>query len=238
MINRITIHHTGGAHTPNATDLNAYHFVVDGAGKVHDGRWPVSANVGRLSPGRYAAHTLGLNTGNIGVSMAAMHGGQWGNPRASKAFPTTAQVDATVAHVATLADRYGIRPDRRFILTHAEVQTTLGITQRQKWDFDYDPYGLMDTRDPVRIGDMLRGLVTAHMGGPPQAHVPETRRTLRRGATGEDVRALQAALSVAADGAFGPATDAAVRAFQRRNELLPDGVVGPTTWAALSPDSP
>lgn len=58
--------------------------------------------------------------------------------------------------------------------------------------------------------------------------------TLRRGSTGAAVIALQKALAVTADGAFGPLTEAAVRTFQSRHDLPATGVVGPTTWAALA----
>ena len=59
-------------------------------------------------------------------------------------------------------------------------------------------------------------------------------RTLRRGDRGAEVAALQRALGIAADGAFGPATDRAVRAFQRAKGLAADGIVGPRTRAALT----
>ena len=66
---------------------------------------------------------------------------------------------------------------------------------------------------------------------------------LRRGAKGEDVKRLQTLLkshgspSLAVDGDFGPATEAAVRHFQSEHKLVVDGVVGPQTWAALG-DAP
>ncbi|MEU3223875.1 peptidoglycan-binding protein [Streptomyces sp. NPDC006976] len=62
---------------------------------------------------------------------------------------------------------------------------------------------------------------------------------LAEGATGEDVKRLQRALTaalgstVAADGSFGPATATAVRSYQTSRELTADGTVGPATWAAL-----
>jgi peptidoglycan hydrolase-like protein with peptidoglycan-binding domain len=50
---------------------------------------------------------------------------------------------------------------------------------------------------------------------------------------GTDVRAVQRALGVEADGIVGPVTRAAIVAFQRRNGLAADGIVGPLTLRAL-----
>jgi peptidoglycan hydrolase-like protein with peptidoglycan-binding domain len=55
---------------------------------------------------------------------------------------------------------------------------------------------------------------------------------------GPAVRALQHLLrhhgqSIAADGIFGPKTDAAVRAFQKAEGLTVDGKAGPQTWTAI-----
>jgi peptidoglycan hydrolase-like protein with peptidoglycan-binding domain len=62
---------------------------------------------------------------------------------------------------------------------------------------------------------------------------------LRRGSTGSAVAALQRVLTdlghaLAADGKFGPRTDAAVRAFQTRAGLTANGIVGPLAKAALA----
>jgi Putative peptidoglycan binding domain len=48
-----------------------------------------------------------------------------------------------------------------------------------------------------------------------------------------EVRALQHALGVPADGVFGPQTEKAVKHYQRKHGLTVDGVVGPATRQAL-----
>jgi peptidoglycan DL-endopeptidase CwlO len=56
---------------------------------------------------------------------------------------------------------------------------------------------------------------------------------LSRGATGPQVRALQRALGIAADGVFGAQTQRAVRAFQQSHGLQASGAAGPLTLKAL-----
>ena len=53
---------------------------------------------------------------------------------------------------------------------------------------------------------------------------------LKNGSKGEDVKKLQTKLGLAADGAFGPGTEAKVKAWQAANGLVADGVVGDGTW--------
>lgn len=75
----------------------------------------------------------------------------------------------------------------------------------------------------------------------PATAAPNARQTLRRGATGPAVEALQQRLlqlradlsPFGADGDFGKLTDKAVRAFQRTAGVAVDGVVGPVTWRRL-----
>ncbi|MDN2567286.1 N-acetylmuramidase domain-containing protein [Aquibium sp. A9E412] len=66
---------------------------------------------------------------------------------------------------------------------------------------------------------------------------------LRRGDAGAAVRALQVALTAhghptAADGVFGPRTEAALRGFQKQAGLAVDGIAGPRTAAALARPAP
>lgn len=64
---------------------------------------------------------------------------------------------------------------------------------------------------------------------------------LKKGAKGDQVKALQALLigygyscgSSGVDGSFGPATDKAVRAYQKAVGIGVDGSVGPVTWGKL-----
>lgn len=66
-------------------------------------------------------------------------------------------------------------------------------------------------------------------------------RYLKKGCTGEDVKALQILLigrgyscgSYGADGEFGSATDAAVRKYQQSKGLDVDGIAGPATLGSL-----
>lgn len=73
----------------------------------------------------------------------------------------------------------------------------------------------------------------------PPTTPPSTSTNLRGGSRGEAVRQLQRDLNslgykLAADGDFGPKTDAAVRRFQRDRGLAADGIVGPKTRAAIA----
>lgn len=154
---RIIWHWSAGTHTPSAMDRQHYHFIIDGAGKVHPGNLPPEANL-NTGDGQYAAHTRGCNTGAIGIAVAAMAGAVE-RPFASGKYPVTqAQVDALVRVTRELAAKYRIPVTRETILSHAEVQPTLKIAQRGKWDIAWIP-GMAAPGDPVKVGDKLRALV-------------------------------------------------------------------------------
>lgn len=151
---RIIIHWTAGGHKPSALDLSHYHYVIAGDGAVHTGKWPVSANAKPVA-GKYAAHTLNCNTGSIGVSLAAMAGAVERPFNAGKSPVTAAQEDALTKLLVKLCDEYGIPVSRETVLTHAEVQPTLGIKQKGKWDVCWLP-GMSAPHGAVEVGDILR----------------------------------------------------------------------------------
>src|SRR5690606_6966484 len=84
-------------------------------------------------------HTLNCNTDSIGISMACMAGAIEGGSFGS--YPMTEkQFEAMCERISMLCTAYGIPVSRTTVLSHAEVQGTLGIQQRNKWDFTVLPY--------------------------------------------------------------------------------------------------
>lgn len=57
--------------------------------------------------------------------------------------------------------------------------------------------------------------------------------TYKKGDKGEDIKKIQTALKLTADGVFGPNTESAVKKFQKEHNLVDDGIVGQATWNAL-----
>lgn len=159
---RIILHWTAGGHKANKVDLRHYHFVVEGDGTVVNGNQPIEANARIHSPrdgSTYAAHTGGLNTGSIGIALAGMRGAKE-RPFAAGPSPITqAQVEALCALAARLSVECGIPVTRETILSHAEVEPTLGVKQRGKWDITWLPGMPGTVVDPIRIGDMLRARI-------------------------------------------------------------------------------
>jgi putative chitinase len=90
--------------------------------------------------------------------------------------------------------------------------------------------------EDLRADGVVGPKTWAALHAPPAASRP----TLKEGARGAAVVELQTKLAEhgfcpgAADGVFGPATEAAVKSFQKDKGLGADGVVGPKTWAALA----
>lgn len=70
------------------------------------------------------------------------------------------------------------------------------------------------------------------IGGATPTPVP-SRRTIKIGSRGADVKYLQQRLGILADGIFGLGTKRAVINFQKSRLLAADGIVGPKTWAAI-----
>ncbi|KKX29500.1 N-acetylmuramoyl-L-alanine amidase [Rhizobium sp. LC145] len=169
---RIICHWTAGSYHAGPEDLAAYHFLIEGNGRLVKGNSSIALNSRRVKAG-YAAHTLNCNSGSIGISLCCMGGAQE-QPFHTGNYPmTAAQWNALVATVAELCTRYRIPIGPRTVLSHAEVEINLGIKQRGKWDISRLPF------DPGCVGagacgDRLRRDVAAAMGTVPQV-VPVSR---------------------------------------------------------------
>lgn len=152
-------HWTAGATGLIELELRAYHRLVDARGHVFAGHHAPEANI-NTSDGQYAPHTAAMNTGAISVSMDAM-----ANAQERPFYPgtnpiTKEQLAGFVEEIATLADTYDIPISRWTVLSHAEVQPTLGVKQRNKWDICWIP-GMVAPGDAVEVGDVIRDMVRA-----------------------------------------------------------------------------
>lgn len=119
-----------------------------------------------------------------------------------------------------------------------QVQQAVGAT--------VDGYYGPKTEQAVRNFQKKHGLVVDGIVGPatwakiksisPSSTAVQYTRMLRLQSPymrGEDVRRVQLALGVVADGIYGPMTEAAVRKFQSKAGIAVDGIVGVQTWNKL-----
>lgn len=141
-MNRVVVHWTAGAHRASGLDRSHYHILIEGDGKLVRGIPSIDQNDARgVKPG-YAAHTLNCNTGSIGVALCCMAGAVESPFQAGSAPMTRKQWDTLPGLLAELCRRYSIPVTPRTLLSHAGVQSTLGIAQRGKWDISrlaFDP---------------------------------------------------------------------------------------------------
>ena len=169
---RIILHWTAGSHAASSVDREHYHLLIEGDGRVVFGDYEISDNES-VADNRYAAHTRNLNTGSIGVAVCAMLDARQVPFDPGKYPITEAQVQTLVREVARLAKGYGIPITRQTVLSHAEVQPTLGVAQAGKWDIAWIP-GWKNATNPVAVGDHLRALIRAEMSAPaPAATSPQ-----------------------------------------------------------------
>lgn len=109
MYRNIILHWTAGNYQPCATDIEHYHYLVDGDGRVHKGKYTPKDNE-NCTDGKYAAHCGGGNTGRIGIAICCR--------KDTKTPPTQKQVEAMCKLAAEVCYTYGLRPSQ--VITHAE----------------------------------------------------------------------------------------------------------------------
>jgi hypothetical protein len=130
---RVILHWTAGSHTASAIDKQHYHILVQGDGTLVRGDHTIDDNV-NTKDDDYAAHTRGANTQSIGVSACSMLDALE-SPFKAGPFPMLESQWLQMAAVtAELCKFYDIKVTPSTVLGHGEVQKTLGIAQKQKWD--------------------------------------------------------------------------------------------------------
>lgn len=156
---RIIAHWTVTNYKATEQSKSHYHFIYEDTGNEVKGYLRPEANITtRIKP--YAAHTLGCNSGAIGVACAAMLGAiDVNNPGL---YPITElQFDGMCRGMARLANKYNILVSRKTILSHAEVEEVLGVKQRGKWDISVLPFAGLKTAKAC--GDEMRSRVAYHL---------------------------------------------------------------------------
>lgn len=178
---RIICHWSEGRNLANDTDRAHYHLLIEqlpsGEVRVIRGDHSIADNAS-TGDGDYAAHTKGCNTGSIGVALCGMMGCNESPFRPGPAPITQAQWNLMAQVIATLCQRYRIEVTPRTVLCHGEVQATLGITQRGKWDPLRWPWN--PDVPGSRIGDLLREQVRDLLSGGEVVEVPVKSRPVSR----------------------------------------------------------
>ena len=108
------------------------------------------------------------------------------------------------------------------------MQEKLGVTA----DGDFGP----GTEAALKEFQTNHGLLVDGIAGPDTFATMGLHELvlLRVGSRGEQVKKLQTALGIDADGIFGNGTKAAVEAFQKESGLAVDGMAGPNTLAKMA----
>jgi hypothetical protein len=156
----IIFHWTAGVWNASGLDRTHYHFLLEDDAKLVRGDPTIKENETIKRGQRYAAHTLGCNTGFIGFGLCGMNGAIEKPFNAGKYPITRTQWEALPHGLAALCRRYEIPVTPKTVLSHAEVQTNLGKRQKGKWDVSILPFA-PEFNTAKKCGDDMRARVSA-----------------------------------------------------------------------------
>lgn len=158
-MDRIIWHWTGGRNKAGKVDRQHYHILVEGNGTLICGDHRIDENEAPARLDR-ANHTLNCNTGSIGVSLCGMAGAKESPFNAGRYPINQRQWEVLSRVLADLCKRYAIPVLSSTVLSHAEVERTLGIKQRQKWDITRLPWDRAVV-GAIPVGNQMRAMVKA-----------------------------------------------------------------------------
>ena len=159
-LHRVIMHWTARAEGIIALERRHYHVIIGQDARAYIGDNPPEANAD--TRGVYTPHTRALNTGSIGVALDGMAGALERPFDPGSAPITWPMVGEMCRQVAALCETYDIPVSRWTVLTHAEVEPTLGVRQRFKWDINWLP-GRPRPVDSVEAGDELRLMISKYL---------------------------------------------------------------------------
>ena len=155
-LNKIVIHWTAGTYFPNSIELEHYHFLIDGNGIIHNGKFKPEDNE-NCKDGKYALHCGGGNTGAIGVALCGMYGYQC---KTKLGYYPLKQIQFERAYelCAKLCNKYAIKITPQTVFTHYEFGITHPNTEsRGKPDISIIPYQPFLPME--KIGNFIRNKI-------------------------------------------------------------------------------
>jgi N-acetyl-anhydromuramyl-L-alanine amidase AmpD len=161
---KIVVHWTAGTYDISDNDRSHYHFLIDKNGAGYKGDNPVSGNAREDASGEVTSHVKNMNTGSIGISVAAM-GNAIEYPFDAGDWPMTRiQFLALCKACAELAEFYKIPVVDDRVLMHGEVQENCGVEQSGKWDIGHLPWTDKYTSS-AGVGDFMRTIIQKIIDG-------------------------------------------------------------------------
>ncbi len=162
MIKRICFHSTAGVYKPTASDIQAYHFIVDDIATVHHGRFKPEDNTPPLRSGHYAAHCGWGNSYTLGIAGTGMSAnlgaGHWERPH------TRVQLEKMWEIAADWCKRGSIIVNPDTVYTHAEFgkRGSVHSPSHGKIDITFIPFD--PSVKPEDVGEYMRNKVKWYIG--------------------------------------------------------------------------
>lgn len=147
MYKNIVLHWTAGNYKPSGTDIQHYHYIIDGDGGIKMGCYSPEDNL-NCQDGKYAAHCGGGNTGRIGIAICCR--------KDINTPPLKKQVEAMCKLAAQLCYIYNLKP--KDCITHAEFgKKHPNTSSAGKIDINSLPY--IGLRTVEEVGSYLRNKI-------------------------------------------------------------------------------